>query len=122
MRDVDHRGAEKLSIQETRMLIDDLRTNLLTGSLSDAQVSELAAVGEEIVFVPGQELFREGDQAENLWILLEGRVEVVRRSADEPTVLFTMTKPGQWAGGWQAWETGTPQSGTTAHVRLPVSR
>jgi CRP-like cAMP-binding protein len=86
------------------MLIDDLRANFLTGALSNAQLIELVAAGEEIAFTPGQELFREVDQAEYLWILLEGQIEVVRRAANEASVLFTMTTPGQWAGGWQAWD------------------
>jgi signal transduction histidine kinase len=86
------------------MLIDDLRTNFLTGALNDTQLAELAAAGEEVAFGPGEELFHEGDQAENLWILLEGHVELVRRFNNDANVLFTMTTPGQWAGGWQAWD------------------
>ena len=86
------------------MLVDDLRNNFLTGDLSEAQLVELAEAGEEIAFNQGEELFRGGDQAEHLWILLEGHVELVRRSGNEAAVLFAMTTPGQWAGGWQAWD------------------
>ena len=96
------------------MLVDDLRTNFLTGQLTDAQLSELAAAGEEITFAAGEDLFCDSDQAEYLWILLEGKVELVRRSANEAAVLFTMTTPGQWAGGWQAWDDASPEGGSRA--------
>ncbi len=96
------------------MLVDDLRTNFLTGELTDAQLNELAAAGEEIVFAAGEDLFCDSDQAEYLWILLEGQVELIRQSANEAAVLFTMTTPGQWAGGWQAWDDTSTEVGSRA--------
>ena len=96
------------------MLVDDLRTNFLTGELTDPQLTELAAAGEEIVFAAGEDLFCDSDQAEYLWILLEGQVELIRRSTNEAAVLFTMTTPGQWAGGWQAWDDTSLGAGSRA--------
>ena len=61
------------------------------------------AAGREISFSPGDELFQEGLPADHLWILLEGRVELSRRSANQTIVLATMSTPGQWAGGLTAW-------------------
>jgi len=69
-------------------------------------LAALLAAGAEIVFATGDELFREEDQFAYLWILLEGQVEVIRRVANEATVLFRMATPGQWAGGWGAWDEG----------------
>ncbi|MBI4882914.1 MAG: GHKL domain-containing protein [Actinobacteria bacterium] len=86
------------------MLIDDLRSNFLTGGLSETQLEELAAAGEEILFGAGVEVFRDNGHAEHFWILLEGHVELVRDS----DLLFTMNTPGQWAGGWHAWDATSP--------------
>ncbi len=49
-------------------------------------------------------LFHEGEPADELWILLEGRIELSRRSANQVIVMATMATPGQWAGGLRAWE------------------
>ena len=37
-------------------------------------------------------------------MLLDGSVELLRHVGREDTVLGTMTNPGQWAGGFQAWD------------------
>jgi signal transduction histidine kinase len=82
---------------------EDLRGAFLTSSLTDEQLAELVAAGAERPFVPGDELFREGTPADELWVLLEGQIEMSRRIGNETTVITTMTTPGQWAGGLEAW-------------------
>jgi len=96
------------------MLVDDLRSAFLTGGLSDAQLSELIAVGKEMPFKHGDELFREGEAADFLWILLEGHIELVRGSVNERFVLATMSTPGQWAGGLRAWGDASSSAGYRA--------
>jgi len=83
---------------------DDLRAAFLTRSLTEEQRAELIAVGEERAFSPDDELFEEGKPADLLWILLEGGIELTRRIGHENAVVATMTTPGQWAGGLEAWE------------------
>jgi len=85
------------------MLVDDLRSLFLFESLSDAQVAEVAAIGEEVHFEPGAILFREGEPAEHWWVLIEGRVDLLRRSGREEPLYNVMDRPGQWAGGFRAW-------------------
>ncbi len=48
-------------------------------------------------------LFHEGRPADQLWILLEGNIELSRRIANQTIVVATMSTPGQWAGGLTAW-------------------
>jgi signal transduction histidine kinase len=84
-------------------LADDLRAAFLTAELDDDQRAELIEAGHELHFVPDDELFIEGRRADLLWILLEGTVELTRRSANRTTVVATMSTPGQWAGGLAAW-------------------
>ncbi|MGZ4807183.1 MAG: Crp/Fnr family transcriptional regulator, partial [Ilumatobacteraceae bacterium] len=85
------------------MLADELGATFLTGGLSADQRAEFAAAGEEIAFEADTELFREGEPADHLWVLLEGSVLLTRQSGSETIVLTTMSTPGQWAGGLRAW-------------------
>ena len=86
------------------MELDQLRTLFLFDALPDDRLAVLLEVGEEITFTDGEELFHEGKPADHWWILLEGNVQLVRRAGREsPVVIHTMENPGQWAGGFQAW-------------------
>jgi signal transduction histidine kinase len=86
------------------MLADELRPIFLFDGLTDAQVADLAAAGEKVAFEANEELFREGDPADFWWVLLDGTIQIVRRAGrSEPVVMMTMERPGQWAGGFQAW-------------------
>ena len=46
----------------------------------------------------------EGRPADEWWVLLEGSIQLTRRVGTEETVLGAMTVPGQWAGGFRAWD------------------
>ena len=55
-------------------------------------------------FAPGDVLFREGEPADFWWVLVEGRLDLVRHVGREETVLGAMDVPGRWAGGFRAWD------------------
>ena len=42
--------------------------------------------------------------ADTWWVLLEGTVALVRRVGTEDTTMGMMATPGQWAGGFAAWD------------------
>ena len=84
--------------------VGELRVLPLLAGLDESQLEELAAAGTEVTFGVGEELFRGGQPAEFWWLLLEGTLELVRRVGHEDTVLGTMGTPGQWAGGFRAWD------------------
>ena len=86
------------------MLYDDLRGIALFDGLTDEQVAELAADGEELFFEEGERLFDEGRPADHWWLLLDGNIDLLRRIGQEETVLATMRVRGQWAGGFRAWD------------------
>jgi signal transduction histidine kinase len=86
------------------MHLDDLRPLELFDGLGDEELLELIDLGAEVVFAPGDELFREGAPAEFWWVLVEGKVELVRHVGREETVLGAMDVPGRWAGGFRAWD------------------
>jgi signal transduction histidine kinase len=85
------------------MHIDDLRGVYLFQGLSDEQLRDLIAAGDEVRFDTGDVLFREGEPADFWWVLLAGRVELLRRTRWEESVAGVMDRPGIWAGGFRAW-------------------
>ena len=82
----------------------DLRPLGLFAGVTDAQLQELLDAGEEVDFGPGDELFVEGTPADQWWLLLDGTVDLVRHVGREETRLGQMQAPGQWAGGFRAWD------------------
>lgn len=75
----------------------------LFSGLSEEQLRELWAAADEVRFDVGGVLFREGAAAEFWWVLLDGRVDLLRRAGREESVVGVMDKPGVWAGGFRAW-------------------
>ena len=86
------------------MRLGDLRPLGLFDGLTDDQLLELIDLGTEVLFVPGEQLFREGEPAEFWWILVDGSVDLVRHVGREETLLGAMDTPGRWAGGFRAWD------------------
>lgn len=86
------------------MDVEDLRGLGLFDGTDDAHLRELFALGAEVPFVPHQELFVEGRPADYWWVLLEGRVDLVRHVGREETLLGSLDVPGRWAGGFRAWD------------------
>ncbi|UMG92381.1 cyclic nucleotide-binding domain-containing protein [Nocardioides sp. TF02-7] len=86
------------------MSIDELRGLGLLDGLDTEQLGELLTAADEMSFTPGTVLFRAGEPADVWWILLEGGVELVRHVGQEDVVVGRMTTPGQWAGGFRAWD------------------
>jgi signal transduction histidine kinase len=86
------------------MSFPELRAMALFDGLDDEQLRELLKAGVELPFAPGDELFHEARPADYWWLLLEGGISLVRHVGHEETVLGMMQSPGQWAGGFQAWD------------------
>lgn len=85
----------------------DLHPIDLFAGLRTEQLDELIAAGREVRFGPGDLLWTEGDHADSWWVLIDGIVELVRRTEREDMVVGRMDAPGRWAGGFRAWvETG----------------
>jgi signal transduction histidine kinase len=85
------------------MAIDELRSLFLFAELNDEQLRQLGDASTTVSFGDGEVLFHEGEPAEFWWVLLDGRLELLRRSAHEVSVIAVMDRPGLWAGGFQAW-------------------
>ena len=86
------------------MRVEELRPLPIFEGLSDRQLAELVEDGVEVAVEPGAELFREGEQADFWWVLVEGAIDLVRRVGREDLVVARMDVPGRWAGGFRAWD------------------
>jgi signal transduction histidine kinase len=84
--------------------LEDLRPVGLFEGLTDAQVTELGAAADDVRIEPGQVLFRQGDPAEAWWMLVDGAIDLHRLIGQEDMVMARMRTPGQWAGGFRAWD------------------
>ena len=85
------------------MAVDELRSLFVLEGLSDEQLRQLDTAATVVPFHEGDVLFHEGDPADFWWVLLEGRVELLRQSGHEQSVIAVMERPGVWAGGFHAW-------------------
>jgi signal transduction histidine kinase len=86
------------------MDIEELRGIELFTGLTDDQLADLAARGDEVPFEPGDVVFTEGEHADQWWVLLEGSLDLVRKVGREDVVVARMDVPGRWAGGFRAWD------------------
>ncbi len=110
------------------MGFEDLRAIALFDGLTDEQVRALLEAGEERTYAAGDELFREARPADHWWVLLGGSISLLRHGGHEETLLGVMATPGQWAGGFQAWDEhgvylATGRGATDGRVlRVPADR
>ena len=58
---------------------DSLRRIPLLHNLNESEVHQIADVLRLRTFAPGEYVIRQGDQSRDLWIVMEGECEVVRR-------------------------------------------
>ena len=86
------------------MDVGDLRPLNLFSGFTDEQLSQLVAASEEVRFTPGQILFTESTPAESWWVLIEGRADLIRHVGREDVVMAALSTPGQWSGGFLAWD------------------
>ena len=84
--------------------VEELRSLPLFQKVSEEQLGDLVALGDEVVFAPGEELWPQNQPADAWWVLLDGRIDLMRTVGHEETLLGAMDAPGRWAGGFRAWD------------------
>jgi CRP/FNR family cyclic AMP-dependent transcriptional regulator len=77
---------------------EELRPIGLFGGLGDQTLGELADSLDELHMRPGDVLFREGDDGREMYVLLDGEVEVVKRSRRGTDARVALFGPGDWFG------------------------
>jgi signal transduction histidine kinase len=86
-------------------LAERLRDTPLFGGLDDAQIARLVSMGEIQDLAAGTVLIREGDEADALYVVLDGELEVTKRSG-RTDVLLKRVGPGSLQGEIAALEGG----------------
>ena len=86
------------------MGVFELRGLTLFDGLSDSQLADLLDVSTELDADADEVLWREGQPADTWWVLLGGTVSLLKRVGKEDVVVGQMSSPGQWAGGFAAWD------------------
>lgn len=76
----------------------DLREIGLFGGLTDDVLEHFVATLPRLTAHPGDVVFREGEQARELFVLVSGEVEVLKRSARNIEVRLALLGPGNWFG------------------------
>ncbi|HET9873128.1 MAG TPA: ATP-binding protein [Propionibacteriaceae bacterium] len=82
----------------------ELRELAMFEKVDDDDLRELIALGCEVAFASGDQLWTHNKPADYWWVLLDGRIDLVMVIGHEETRLGTMERPGQWAGGFRAWD------------------
>lgn len=85
------------------MRAEDLRALDLFDGLGAEQLAELIESGREVPFAVGDVLWTEGGHADSWWLLVDGAVDLLRRTSTEDMRVGRMDAPGKWAGGFRAW-------------------
>lgn len=102
---VDEPGALQQRFETTRK-IGLLRRTALFANLTDQEMLRVLPVTVEIALPPGKEVVREGEPGDELFVLLEGKVEI-----ESGGVLLTTLGPGAQFGE-QALVDSLPRSAT----------
>jgi signal transduction histidine kinase len=105
-------------------IVERLRATPLFGGLGDGELSRLVAMGEIIDLAGGDVLIHEGDEADALYVVLEGELDVSKRSGTAEIPLARVG-PGSLQGEIAALEGGrrlasVQAAGTAEVLRIPV--
>jgi CRP/FNR family cyclic AMP-dependent transcriptional regulator len=105
---------------------DALRAQPLLDGLSDWQLERLAAHGNRSMFHAGRRIFNEGEPAEHLWLIVDGKVVVDTDTAEHGHAVVDTLGPGAMLGwSWllppHRWHFGAVAVETTQTVELDGS-
>lgn len=88
--------------------------------LDEAAVDEAAAAGHRRQLSAGDTVFRQGEPADELFVLLKGRVKVTQVTSDGQQVVVRLLGPGEMMGCVAAWGGGNYPGTATAQEETSV--
>ncbi len=101
------------------MLAEELGATFLFESLTPSQLQTLADLGCEVRFDAGETVFVEGQPAEYLFVLLTGEMELERHVGGQRIAIATVSRPGTYGGGLQAFSGSAVGYRATARTLQP---
>jgi CRP/FNR family transcriptional regulator, cyclic AMP receptor protein len=81
-----------------QLSVNDLRTIGLFGALSDEILRQFTTALTVQVIDTGTTLFREGDDGREMFVVLQGELEVLKRSHRGTEARVALLGPGDWVG------------------------
>ena len=110
MMDTELKSKVDFEIKEILQTVD------LFESISEEYLLDIAAAGEVRVLERGQTLFKRGDESDRIYLVMDGAIEIVRSTSDQPEpVPVAYITPGELIGD-MALFTGTPRG---SDARIP---
>jgi CRP-like cAMP-binding protein len=94
---------------------DTLREIGLFGALSDDVLEWMAKTVPVVLYTAGDHVFREGDQAREMFVVLAGEVEVYKKTKRGAEARVAILGPGDWFGEMSILDC-TPRSATVTAV------
>ena len=92
-------------------LFEALRTGYLTEGLSDDEVQNLVSLAEIVEYKDLQDIVRASDVSYDLYVLIEGAVEVTTQAGD----IISRLKPGAIIGEFAFFEGGERSATVMSH-------
>lgn len=80
-----------------KVTASDLRAIGLFGGLADDLLEFFCASASPARFEPGQEVYREGEAGNAIFVVLEGELELVRKTP-QGELRLALLRPGEWVG------------------------
>jgi CRP/FNR family transcriptional regulator, cyclic AMP receptor protein len=78
--------------------VERLREIGLFGGLSDEVLQGFSTGLEQLVLEPGAVVFREGEMGRELFVVLDGEIEVLKHSRKQHETRVAILGPGDWFG------------------------
>ena len=101
--------------------VDELRSTPLFADVPDKHLLKLAEAAVPLHLNPGEILLREGDHAEELFVLVSGELEITKHSGNAEIPL-TRVGPGSIQGEMAAFERGQRMASVHAVTEADVLR
>jgi CRP-like cAMP-binding protein len=105
--------------------LETLRQVPLFANLNDEECGQIARAVETKHFQPGEEVLQQGGTCRNLWIVLEGECDVVKRAGDSPTapeVVLATLGPLENFGEMSFYQAAPHAAAVRARTELKVLR
>ena len=97
-----------------------LRQSSTFRTVDPAVLAELEAVCDLVPLYSGEMLLRQGDPGDSLYLVVSGRIRVVRRTASRPDVVLAELGAGETVGEMALITRRTPIGGRLRHSRHPT--
>lgn len=98
-----------------------LQTKSVLGSLPESELEELARRARTVAFVKGATIYRRGDEADHMMLILAGRLKISNITDDAREVVLNFLGEGDLTGELAALD-GNPRSAdATALERMEVA-